>query len=349
MNNYNNEENLTKEDLLCLLRAAMAAEASDVHLAADLPPYWRSEGRLVRQAAAPVSEELLQELLTEMTGEEKRMALRLQGECDFAWSFGGRRFRVNAFRQHTGTALALRLVPQRVPALAELSAPQVLTDLQTATSGLILVTGPTGAGKTTTLAAFLQELAARRAAHIITLEDPIEYVYTSGQSLINQRELETDFVEMAGALRGALREDPDVILVGELRDRDTVRTALQAAETGHLVLATLHTATAAEAVLRLESFFAAEAQGELRAELAAVLLAVVAQQLLPRQGGGRVAAFEVMTATPAVRNLIRTGKAHQLPSLLMSGAAQGMQTMGQAVRQLAAAGRIEQAAAQRFL
>ena len=318
-----------------LLRLAIEREASDVHLSAGQAPFLRLEGRLQRQELEPVTDEFLSGLLSELLPAGRPEEIQAGREVDFAWSFGGRRFRVNAFRQQAGPALAMRLVPERIPARAELGAPPLLARLLTAQAGLILLTGPTGSGKTTTLASFVAERARQNPCHIITLEDPVEYLHgTESGSLINQRELGTDFSSFAAALRSALREDPDVLLVGELRDSETIRTALQAAETGHLVLATLHTRTAPEAVLRLESFFPAEEQAEIRAQLAAVLLAVVTQRLLPGAAGGRVCAAEVLAGVPAVRNLIRGGKVHQLPSVMTSGAAQGMQTMAQAVRRL---------------
>lgn len=323
-----------------IFREAVRRGASDIHLREGALPFIRSGGVLCPLDVA-VSGGLLGELLESWLSGEAMSEFHERHELDFAHSEEGRRLRVNAFCHLGGLALSIRLVPEVIPTLDEIGAPAVFGKLMDETSGLVLVSGKTGAGKTTTLASFLSEMAGRRALHIITLEDPIEYVHVSGKSLFSQREYGTHFASFASALKSALREDPDVIMVGEMRDADTISTALSAAETGHLVLSSLHTGTAGESVMRIASFFPAERQDEIRAQLSIVLRAVVVQQLLPAapekqssEGLLRVAAFEVLTATPAVRNLIRGGKVQQLPSCMLSGGASSMQTMQQSVEQL---------------
>lgn len=338
-----------------LLNRAAAACASDIHIVPDAPVFFRVNGVLAADAEndgkgnAPTEREISSLLSSWMTPEQ-RDKFRMQGEIDFAREETGfrLRLRVHGFAVRGGTALSVRLVPERIPALDSLGVPPVFRRLLPLRSGLVLVSGKTGAGKTTTLAAFLGEISRQRAAHIITLEDPIEYVYESGKSLISQREIGAHFTSFGGAIRSALREDPDILLVGELRDADAVQAALSAAETGQLVLASLHTRSAAEAVHRMESFFPAAQQQEIRAQLAAVLEAMVSQELLPAVGGGRVLASEVLVATDAARHLIRAGKPEQLASCIMSGASCGMQTMGQDVERLRAAKKIDAETARRF-
>lgn len=319
---------------------AIAAQASDIHLSVGAPAFLRVNGVLQRVSESLVSQIFLEKLLAGMFSEKQAKQFQKDKEIDLAWSYGKQRFRVNVFQQISGLAMSLRLIPNSIPTLEELGMPAVLRELLSLPHGLILVTGRTGSGKTTTLAAFLFEVVRRFAKHIITLEDPIEYVHTFDAGLISQRELGTHFDSFAMALRNSLRDDPDIILVGELRDADTIATALNAAETGHLVLASLHTPSAVDTVLRLESFFPAEQQAQIRTQLAIVLRAVITQQLLPGAAGGRVCAAEVLTASPAVRNLIRQGKVQQLPSVIMAGATLGMQTMRHSIAQLQAAGKI---------
>ncbi len=319
---------------------AIAAQASDIHLSVGAPAFLRVNGVLQRVSESLVSQIFLEKLLAGMFSEKQAKQFQKDKEIDLAWSYGRQRFRVNVFQQISGLAISLRLIPDIIPTLEELGTPAVLQELLSLPHGLILVTGRTGSGKTTTLAAFLFEVVRRFAKHIITLEDPIEYVHTSDVGLISQRELGTHFDSFAMALRNSLRDDPDIILVGEMRDGDTIATALNAAETGHLVLASLHTPSAVDTVLRLESFFPAEQQAQIRTQLAIVLRAVIAQQLLPGATGGRVCAAEVLTVSPAVRNLIRQGKVQQLPSVIMAGATLGMQTMRHSIAQLQAAGKI---------
>lgn len=338
-----------------LLGRAAAACASDIHIAPDAPVFFRVNGVLAPDAEitekenAPTEREISLLLSSWMTSEQ-REKFRAQGEIDFARDETDfrLRLRVHGFAARGGTALSVRLVPEHIPPLDSLGVPPVFRQLQSLRSGLVLVSGKTGAGKTTTLAAFLNEISRLRSAHIITLEDPIEYVFPLGKSLISQREIGTHFMSFGGAIRSALREDPDVLLVGELREADAVQAALSAAETGQLVLASLHTRSAAEAVHRIESFFPAVQQQEIRAQLAAVLEAMISQELLPAVSGGRVLASEVLVATDAVRHLIRAGKPEQLASCIMSGASYGMQTMGQDVERLRIARKIDAETARRF-
>ena len=335
-----------------LLSRAASANASDIHFAPDAPPFFRVNGTLTQFAEAEnaLTEREISSLLSSWMTPEQREKFRTQGEIDFAREEADcrLRLRVHGFAVRGGTALSVRLVPEHIPALDSLGVPSVFRRLLSLRSGLVLVSGKTGAGKTTTLAAFLSEISRQRAAHIITLEDPIEYVYESGKSLISQREIGAHFTSFGGAIRSALREDPDILLVGELRDADAVQAALSAAETGQLVLASLHTRSAAEAAHRIESFFPAAQQQEIRAQLAAVLEAMISQELLPAVGGGRVLASEVLVATDAVRHLIRAGKPEQLASCIVSGASSGMQTMGQDVGRLRAAEKIDAETARRF-
>lgn len=338
-----------------LLNRAVSACASDIHIAPDAPVFFRVNGVLTADAEnadegkAPTEREISMLLSSWMTPEQ-REKFRTQGEIDFAREEADfrLRLRVHGFTVRGGTALSVRLVPEHIPSLDSLGVPPIFRRLLSLRSGLVLVSGKTGAGKTTTLAAFLSEISRQRAAHIITLEDPIEYVYESGKSLISQREIGAHFTSFGGAIRSALREDPDILLVGELRDADAVQAALSAAETGQLVLASLHTRSAAEAAHRIESFFPAAQQQEIRAQLAAVLEAMISQELLPAVGGGRVLASEVLVATDAVRHLIRAGKPEQLASCIVSGASSGMQTMGQDVGRLRAAEKIDAETARRF-
>lgn len=333
-----------------LLARAAAAGASDIHLAPDAPAFFRANGVLaadVETECAPTEREITSLLSSWMTTEQGKKMQTL-GEVDFAREERGMRLRVHGFAVRGGTAISIRLVPERVPSLESLGVPHVFERLCSLRHGLVLVSGKTGAGKTTTLAAFLGELSRTRAAHIITLEDPIEYVHAQGKSLVSQREIGTHFSSFGGAIRSALREDPDILLVGELRDADAVQAALSSAETGMLVLASLHTRSAVEAVHRIESFFPAAQQQEIRAQLAIVLEAMVSQELLPKVGGGRVLASEVLVATDAVRHLIRAGKPEQLASCIVSGSSYGMQTIGQDVERLRMAKKIDAETARRF-
>lgn len=334
----------TTQAWAALVRQALAVGASDLHLSAGLPPMVRLHGAL--QAFNPPGpvwhDDQVQQVLKQLMPAERWHNFASQREDDFAlahpeWG----RWRVNAFHQHRGAALVMRAIPDRVPLLAQLHAPAQLSGLALQPSGLILVTGPTGCGKSTLLAALLDHANRSLQGHLLTIEDPIEFVHTPQRCMINQREVGAHTHSFENALRSALREDPDVILIGELRDLATIRLALTAAETGHLVLASLHTASAPQAVDRMVDVFPAGEKDMARTLLADALLAVIAQTLCPRQDGlGRVAAHEVMVATPAVRNLIREGKTAQLYSVVQTSAHAGMQTLEQSLQALQHSGQI---------
>jgi len=281
-------------------------------------------------------------LAKELLGEKRFLKFVQEGELDFAHSMQtGERFRVNAFHQKGNPALALRLINTRIPALPELNLPAILAEFTKKTRGLVLVTGPTGSGKSTTLAAMIDLINSNRSCHIITLEDPIEYVHQHKLSLVNQREIGNDTRSFSQALRAALRQDPDVILVGEMRDLETISIAITAAETGHLVFATLHTSSAAQTVDRIIDVFPPHQQQQIRVQLAETLQGIVAQQLLPRiDKPGRIAAVEVMVATPAIKNQIREGKTHQILSTIQTGGKFGMQTLDSALLHLHREGKI---------
>lgn len=315
-------------DMTGLMALALRESASDLHLAAGCTPLIRRDGQMQRLELAPLQAAQLREMLGQIMSERQQKDFETLQDLDFSLAVPGLgRFRVNAFEQLHGPAAVLRLIPERVASLAELGLGEVFQRLAELPAGLVLVTGPTGSGKSTTLAALIDQLNRQRALHILTLEDPIEFIHSPLRSQISQREIGRHSRSFADALRAALRQDPDVIMLGELRDPQTIRLALTAAETGHLVLATLHTASAAKTVDRIVDVFAAEEKPLVRSLLAESLQAVVSQVLLGKPDGGRVAAHEILLSTPAVRNLIREGKVAQLYSAMQTGAAQGMQTL----------------------
>ncbi|MFG6331972.1 type IV pilus twitching motility protein PilT [uncultured Oscillibacter sp.] len=332
-----------------ILGKAAQAGASDVHLTVGLPPKMRVDGSLVSMQHPALAAADTQEAAAHVMSRVQLDRLMECGECDLAYAVPGReRYRVNAFRQREATALAFRLVASQVPSPEALGVPASVVDLYQRRRGLVLVTGPTGSGKSTTLAAVIDKVNEYREAHIITLEDPIEYYHPHKRSMVNQREIGVDTQSYAAALRAALREDPDVILVGEMRDYETISVAVTAAETGHLVLSTLHTIGAASTVDRIIDVFPPHQQQQIRVQLANVLEAVVSQQLMPGAGGGRVAAFEVLHANTAVRNLIREGKSHQIANIMQTGRRQGMITMDDAILELVRDGRITRQTALSF-
>lgn len=314
--------------MLNLVAEARARGASDVHLAAGKLPVMRLDGQLQAMSELPVTAAQLEQSLREVLSEPLLAKLQRSGEVDAALSEAqGGRLRLNAYRQSGSYAVAVRLLADRIPSCEELGLPAAVQQLAALERGLVLVTGSTGSGKSTTLAALVQKINSTRSVHVLTLEDPIEYVYPAGKALINQREVGRDTESFASGLRSALRQDPDVILVGELRDAEAIAIALTAAETGHLVLATLHTQDAVSSVTRLVELLP-ERQQQVRTQLAECLQAVVCQRLLPRADGhGRAAAFEVLIATPALRNLIREAKTHQLVSYMQTGKQYGMVLM----------------------
>jgi len=314
-----------------ILQEAIEKEVSDIHLSAGQPPFFRKDGKLFVMGGPSLSQQDMQTIFSKIVSEAQQQTFVMYKELDFAYVHQQQRFRINVFQQTGKLAMAIRLVCKKIASLEELGCPKILQQLVMERHGLLLITGRTGSGKTSTLAALIDLVNETQAAHIITLEDPIEYVYESKKSLINQREAGRDFLSFAAALRSALREDSDIILVGELRDAETMMSALTAAETGHLVLGTLHTFDAIEAIMRIEGMFPTHNQEQIRLQLSLVLNGIVSQQLLPGKKGGRVCAAEVLVAVPAIRNLIRTGRPQQISSHLQAGSEFGMMTMNMSI------------------
>jgi twitching motility protein PilT len=319
-----------------LLHFVVDRNASDLHICANSEPVIREDGTLKRMNFEKFSPNQVQRMLYEILSDEHINRFETTLELDFSYQLPRRaRFRVNLFRDRGAVAAAFRLIPQRVPTVEDLNLPPILKTLTDKPRGLILVTGPTGSGKSTSLAAMVNHINANRPVHIITIEDPIEYLHQHKFAVINQRELGQDTRSFANALRACLREDPDVLLVGEMRDMETIALAVTAAETGHLVFATLHTNTAAESVDRMVDVFPPEQQEQIRVQLSNNLVSIISQQLLPRVGApGRVPANEIMIASPAIRNLIRESKSHQITSTIQTSANVGMITMDQCLRDL---------------
>ncbi len=327
---------LTDVHLDELLELVVENEASDLHLAVGLPPVLRIDGELKVTRYETLDSPTLQRMVYDTLTDEQIQRFETNLELDCSYQLRKiSRFRVNVYRDRGNVAAAYRRIPTRIPTVKELGLPPVVEDLARRPRGLLLVTGPTGSGKSTTLAAIINQINYERSEHIITIEDPIEYLHTHRKSIVNQRELGEDTYSFNAALRSALREDPDVILVGEMRDLETIALAVTCAETGHLVMATLHTNSAHESIDRMIDVFPPEQQEQIRIQIANNILAVLAQQLLPRAGQpGRVAAIEVMIATAAIRNLIRENKAYQIPSMIQTSGEMGMQTMDQALAEL---------------
>lgn len=322
-------------DISDLLVSTHTHQASDLHLSSMQPPILRINGEIVPSLVEPLSPAQIRELLYSVMTEQQRADFEREYELDFAISFGDNlRFRVNAFNTVHGPAAVMRSIPNHISSLDALGAPQILKRLAELNNGLILVTGPTGSGKSTTLAAMVDHINTHFSKHILTIEDPVEFVHASKKSLINQREIGRHTHSFARALKSSLREDPDVILVGEMRDLETIQLALTAAETGHLVLGTLHTNSAPETIDRIIDVFPPESKEMMRTMLSVALHGVVAQTLLKKKEGGRVAAYEIMLGTPAVRNLIREGKIPQLYSMIQMGSKMGMCTMKDYVHSL---------------
>jgi twitching motility protein PilT len=316
--------------------------ASDLHLAVGKPPCVRVHGKIRELPEYELFRpQILQRMIYDILSDEQIQRFENDLELDFAYTVQHlARFRVNAYRDRGAVAAALRVIPSKIPTPEDLNLPQAIIDLANRPRGLFLVTGPTGSGKSTTLAAILNYINMNHDGHILTIEDPVEFVHPHKRCVVNQREVGTDTKAFSNALRAALREDPDVILVGEMRDLETIHLAISAAETGHMVFGTLHTNSAAESVDRVVGVFPPEQQEQVRTQLSNSIVAIVSQQLLPKAGGGRVAAIEIMIANSAIRNLIREAKAHQMVSIIQTQTQLGMQTMDQALRDLYHAGQI---------
>ncbi|HEY7863920.1 MAG TPA: type IV pilus twitching motility protein PilT [Thermoanaerobaculia bacterium] len=319
-----------------------ASNGSDLHLAVGSPPILRIDGVLERSRYRALTEEDFFNLVRPVTPDRIWDAYQELGDADFAYQMGSEaRFRVNLFRQEHGSAAVFRLIPSRVPSVEELGLPGSIAALANASGGLVLVTGPTGSGKSTTLAAILDRVNHRFAHHVVTVEDPIEFVHVNDKSVFTQREIGADVASFAEGVKAAIREDPDSLLVGEMRDLETIRMALSAAETGLLVFATLHTNSSAKAIDRIIDAFPAAEQEQIRTVLAEVLRAVVAQQLLRRKAGGRAAAYEILLSSTALANAIREGKTNLINNMIQTGKSKGMISMDQSLMELVKAGVVE--------
>jgi len=334
-------------DITELLTFAHREGASDVHLSSGEPPMLRIHGDMKKIEHPPLGAEEVHHMVFDIMNDAQRKNFQESNDLDFSFELGDiARFRVNIFRQRKGEGAVFRLIPSTVMTMQELGLPAILKDICEKEKGLVLVTGPTGSGKSTTLAAMIDFINERYEGHILTIEDPIEFVHRTKKCLVNQREVGAHTLSFSAALRGALREDPDIILVGELRDLETIQLALTAAETGHLVFATLHTSSAPKTVDRIIDVFPAAQQEQIRVMFSESIQAVITQTLLKKKVGGRVAALEILMGTPAVRNLIREGKVHQLPSTMQTGQNVGMQTLDMALIELVAKGVVTQLEAQ---
>lgn len=319
-----------------LLKIAVDKRASDLHITFDAPPVLRVFGDLMFTDFPPVTNEILQGISNEVLSEEQKVLLEMKGQVDLSVSFPQLgRFRINIFKQRNTVGIAIRLIPNNIPSFDGLGIPPVVKELSRKRNGFILVTGPTGSGKSTTLASIINLINSESKRHIITLEDPIEFLHTHKKCLVNQREMGTDFNDFSLALRSSLRQDPDVILLGEMRDLETISAAITAAETGHLVLSTLHTNDASSTIDRIMGVFPPHEQQQIRIQLANTLLGVISQRLLPSiSPRGLFPATEVMICTSAIKNLIREGKTHQIYSMIQTGSKHGMQTMENSIAEL---------------
>ncbi len=339
-------------DLNTMLAQCLERGASDLHITVGVPPTIRRHGLLTPLGGEELTPAQTRELVYSIMSEEQRAALEREWEYDFAYSLPGyARFRVNAYYQRNSVGAAFRAIPMEIRSFEELGLPPILAELARKPRGFVLVTGPTGSGKSTTLATMVDHINRTRAEHIITIEDPIEYLHQHEESVVNQREVGADTKSFAAALKFILRQDPDVILIGEMRDLETVSAALTAAETGHLVFATLHTQDAAQTIDRIIDVFPPHQQQQVRVQLAGVLQGIVSQQLLPvKDGSGRAVAVEVLVPTPAIRNLIREGKTHQIPTAIQTGHQHGMVSMDASLADLYRRGMISlETASQRAL
>ena len=312
-----------------LLEEVIKKKASDLHLQVSLPPMLRIDSSLTPVAgAAPLTEETIETLIFAILEEDQKQILLKDKEFDFSFAFGDLgRFRVNAFHERGNLAAALRLIPTEILTIEQLGLPPIVNKFADYPRGLVLVTGPTGSGKSTSLAALVNKINHERSTHILTIEDPIEYTHKSIKSVSVQREVHYDTYSFSAALRSSLRQDPDVVLIGEMRDLESISAAITIAETGHLVFATLHTNSASQSIDRMVDVFPPHQQPQIRSQLANILMAICSQRLVPSIGGGRIAAAEILIATPAVRNIIREGKSHQLEAVIQTGAEFGMQSL----------------------
>jgi twitching motility protein PilT len=325
-----------------LLEEVIKKRASDLHLQVSLPPMLRIDGALVPVVGFnALDAAAVESLVFAILDQDQQQVLLKDKEFDFSFAFGNLgRFRVNAFHERGNVAAALRLIPNEIKTITELGMPSIVMSFAEFPRGLVLVTGPTGSGKSTTLAALLDKINTEKPNHIITIEDPIEFTHKSKKSVVVQREVHYDTYSFSAALRSSLRQDPDVVLIGEMRDLETISAAITIAETGHLVFATLHTNSAAQSIDRMIDVFPPHQQPQIRAQLSNILMAIVSQRLVPAIGGGRVVAAEILVANSAVRNIIREGKSHQLDAVIQTGADQGMQTMDRTLVNLVQSGAI---------
>lgn len=323
-------------EIIELVKYAVENKASDIHITVGLPPLLRIDGELIRYGDKVLLPNDTENLVKQVLNDKQFNELKENGQIDMSYSVPGvSRFRVNAYKQRGSYAIAIRVIPLRIPTIDELGLPSIVKELVRLKRGLILVTGPTGSGKSTTLASMVNIINKEEKCHIITLEEPIEYLHKHNKSMVNQREIGIDVSSFSLALRAALRQDPDVILVGEMRDLDTMSIALTAAETGHLVLSTLHTIGAAKTIDRVIDVFPPHQQQQIRVQFSSVIQAIISQQLLPKANGkGRVLATEIMVATPAIRNLIREEKIHQIENSIQTGGKFGMKTMDNSLLEL---------------
>lgn len=333
-----------------LLEDVIKSKASDLHIQVGLQPMLRVDGSLKPVAGTePLSEESVESLVFSILDEDQKAIFLKDKEFDFSFAFGDLgRFRVNAFHERGNIACALRLIPNEILSIEQLGLPDVIGKFAEYPRGLVLVTGPTGSGKSTTLASVISKINAERSTHIITIEDPIEFTHKSQKSVIVQREVHYDTFSFSAALRSALRQDPDVVLIGEMRDLETIAAAITIAETGHLVFATLHTNSAAQSIDRMVDVFPPHQQPQIRSQLSNILMAICSQRLVPSVGGGRTVAAEILVATPAVRNIIREGKTHQLDAVIQTGTEHGMQGMDKVLVDLIHAGKVTYEEARNF-
>lgn len=333
-----------------LLEECVKRNASDLHIQYGLPPILRIDGTLTPIGGTPVlNEDMIRNLVFATLDEDQQKILLKDKEFDYSFAFGDvARFRVNAFHERGKLAAAFRLIPNKIPSISELGMPAIVETFADFPRGLVLVTGPTGSGKSTTLAALINKINQEKSTHIITIEDPVEFTHKSQRSVIVQREVHYDTFSFGAALRSALREDPDVVLIGEMRDLETIQSAITIAETGHLVFATLHTNSAAQSIDRMIDVFPAYQQPQIRSQLSNILMAICAQRLVPAIAGGRVVAAEIMIANSAIRTLIRDGKSHQIDTAIQTGADQGMQTMDRTLVKLIQSGTITYDAAREY-